>query len=209
MADNPILFASDGFIAVTGYSRKDIILRNCRFLQGEMTDYTATRRLKQSIDHCEETVELLLNYRKNGEPFWNLLYCAPLFDERGDISFFIGGQIDVSTTIHSRSDILKVLGTNNEHFDKTPELSRRNLAAVSTQTPVHSAKTLFSRNFRKYNTSTRRPSISLSARPSISVSKEPGMEPELMHKLGKLSFKTQIEAFYTAFSKVYCNFFLV
>lgn len=73
-ADNPIVFASDGFVSVTGYSRTDVVPRNCRFLQGNYTDKTATRRLKESIDNREESVELLLNYKKSGEPFWNLLY---------------------------------------------------------------------------------------------------------------------------------------
>lgn len=73
-ADNPIVFASDGFIKVTGYSRADIIPRNCRFLQGKYTDIAAVKRLRVAIDNKQESVELLLNYRKNGEPFWNLLY---------------------------------------------------------------------------------------------------------------------------------------
>lgn len=73
-ADNPIVFASDGFVNVTGYDRSEVVPRNCRFLQGNYTDRNATRRLKASIEAREETVELLLNYRKNGEPFWNLLY---------------------------------------------------------------------------------------------------------------------------------------
>lgn len=38
-----------------------------------MTDRTATRRLRESIEAREETVELLLNYKKTSEPFWNLL----------------------------------------------------------------------------------------------------------------------------------------
>ena len=76
IADNPIVFASDGFVKVTGYSRADIIPRNCRFLQGTHTDHTAVRRLKTSIGANNESVELLLNYRKTGEPFWNLLYVS-------------------------------------------------------------------------------------------------------------------------------------
>ena len=77
-ADNPIVFASDGFIKVTGYSRTDIIPRNCRFLQGRYTDQSASRRIKEAIEAKKESVELLLNYRKTGEPFWNLLYVGML-----------------------------------------------------------------------------------------------------------------------------------
>ena len=72
--DNPIVMASDGFIDVTGYERKEVINRNCRFLQGPDTDRQAVHRLREAIEAGEETVELLLNYKKNGEPFWNLLY---------------------------------------------------------------------------------------------------------------------------------------
>jgi phototropin len=76
IADNPIVFASDGFVKVTGYTRTDIIPRNCRFLQGRHTDRQSVKRLRTAIDGREESVELLLNYKKNGEPFWNLLYTS-------------------------------------------------------------------------------------------------------------------------------------
>lgn len=73
-ADNPIVVASDGFVKVTGYTRPEIIPRNCRFLQGSHTDRVPIRRLKVAIEERRESVELILNYKKNGEPFWNLLY---------------------------------------------------------------------------------------------------------------------------------------
>ncbi len=70
---------------VTGYARTDVIPRNCRFLQGKYTDRAAVRRLKMAIENRQESVELLLNYKKNGDPFWNLLYvggCRPLVPVR-------------------------------------------------------------------------------------------------------------------------------
>lgn len=76
MADNPILYASDGFVKVTGYSRSEIIPRNCRFLQGAHTDRQAVQRLKKCVLDNKDSVELLLNYKKNGDPFWNLLYVS-------------------------------------------------------------------------------------------------------------------------------------
>jgi PAS domain-containing protein len=76
IADNPIVYASDGFVKVTGYPRADIISRNCRFLQGRYSDRQSVKRIRVAIDATEESVELLLNYKKNGEPFWNLLYIS-------------------------------------------------------------------------------------------------------------------------------------
>jgi hypothetical protein len=52
--------------------------RNCRFLQGAHTDRQPVQRLKAAIAEEKESVELLLNYKKNGDPFWNLLYVGEL-----------------------------------------------------------------------------------------------------------------------------------
>jgi hypothetical protein len=67
------VLASDGFVHVTGYTRSDIIAQNCRFLQGKDTNRENTQRLKVSIGSEQESIELLLNYKKNGQPFWNLV----------------------------------------------------------------------------------------------------------------------------------------
>lgn len=80
-ADNPIVYASDGFVKVTGYSRNEIIPRNCRFLQCRKTDRTAVSRIRQAINKREESVELILNQKKNGEPFWNLLYTSMIIPQ--------------------------------------------------------------------------------------------------------------------------------
>ncbi|KUJ16946.1 uncharacterized protein LY89DRAFT_616615 [Mollisia scopiformis] len=197
IADNPITFASDGFVSVTGYTRKDIIPRNCRFLQGEQTDSQSTKRLRASIDSCEETVELLLNYRKNGDPFWNLLYVSPLLNERGEVSFFLGGQINCSTTIHSCTDVLRVLSVNDDELDKLDEMARNKPPSVRSQPSNYGPKprSAFFKSWRKYNAS------SLPTSSKVRVREEAGMEQELIKRVGKLSFRTQVEAFYTAYSK--------
>jgi phototropin len=204
-ADNPIIYASDGFVSVTGYSRKDIIPRNCRFLQGELTDSSATKRLHTSIDNCEETVELLLNYHKNGDPFWNLLYVAPLLNERGEVSFFLGGQINCSTTIHSCNDILRVLSINDDELDQLDEIASMQAKPASVRSRnsgreiTAKPRSSFFKSWRKYN-------APLGSR--ISVRDQAGMEGELINRVGKLNFKNQVEAFYTAYSKVHRTLYI-
>ncbi|KAL3427484.1 blue light receptor [Phlyctema vagabunda] len=193
IADNPILFASDGFVAVTGYSRKDIIPRNCRFLQGPATERASPIRLRTAIRNEEETVELLLNYRKNGDPFWNLLYVAPLYDEHGAIKFFIGGQVDVSTTVHNCTEVLKVLGQNVDDGDERASLKSANGRGNSSADGSHTSGSRRSSFFKSF----RSPSTS----PRIGVNKDAGMEGELINRVGKMNIRTQIEAFYTAYSK--------
>lgn len=108
LGDNRITHASDGFNQVTGYSRHEI-MRNCRFLQGPQTDRDTLNRLRDAVQKRQEIVELILNYRKDGQPFWNLLYIAPLRDSTGNVRYFLGGQINVSDTISNSKDILRVL----------------------------------------------------------------------------------------------------
>lgn len=183
-ADNPIVLASDGFVAVTGYSRPEIFPRNCRFLQGNQTDRTAVKRLRDAIDAKHETVELLLNYKKTGEPFWNLLYVAPLYDVDGNLVYYLGGQINCSTTIRSNTDVLRILSMTDEQQE---EGSKNDLKRRSSRKSL-------SNHFRR-NTNTPR----MPHRPEVS---EPGMEQGLLNKIGKLDFRTQMEKFYTAYSKV-------
>ena len=183
-ADNPIVFASDGFVSVTGYSRRDIIPRNCRFLQGRHTDQEAVGRLRTSIENREESVELLLNYKKNKEPFWNLLYTAPLYDENGNVAFFIGGQINCSTTIHSASDILRILSYSEDVCDKDEKEPE----------PVTARKSTFGKGLIK--------AFRGESATEIIGNKEVGMENALLNKIDKFTIKKQMETFHSAYSKV-------
>ena len=71
--DNPIVFANDAFLVLTGYERDEVMGRNCRFLQGEGTDPAAVDQMRAAIrDEVDINLDIL-NYRKDGRPFWNAL----------------------------------------------------------------------------------------------------------------------------------------
>lgn len=94
--DNPIVFMNDAFCKMTGYSRDEVINRNCRFLQGPNTSKEDVARLRQAIGD-QVTIELeLLNYKKNGEEFWNRLLVAPVFDANGELTYFTASQYDTT-----------------------------------------------------------------------------------------------------------------
>lgn len=186
-ADSPIVFASDGFVKVTGYPRKEIIPRNCRFLQGRQTDKSSVKRLRNAIDKRQESVEILLNETKEGKPFWNLLYTTPLFDAHGDVVFFLGGQVNCSTTIHSASDILRVLALPddvNEDMDS-------NVVPVVPETAKPSRGNRLLSAFRTNSKSS-----------SFAQPRAAGMENKLLNNIEKQDLKTQMDTFYSAYSKV-------
>ncbi len=94
--DNPITFASPGFYKVTGYGPEEIIGYNCRFLQGAETDRSVVAEMRECFAQRRTFQGVLLNYRKDGSPFWNELTIAPVFDQDGRLINFAGLQIDVT-----------------------------------------------------------------------------------------------------------------
>ncbi|KAK0384244.1 hypothetical protein NLU13_8332 [Sarocladium strictum] len=106
MNDCPIIYVSDNFQNLTGYSRHDIIGQNCRFLQApdgkveagskrEFVDDGAVYNLKKMIHEGREVQQSLINYRKGGKPFLNLLTMIPIPWDTDEIRYFIGFQIDL------------------------------------------------------------------------------------------------------------------
>ncbi|WP_439627104.1 PAS domain S-box protein [Gemmata sp.] len=94
--DNPVIFASPGFERLTGYSAAEILGRNCRFLQGADTDRGAVARVRGAVAAHEPWTVELLNYRKDGTPFWNELSVSPVRDDAGRLTHFVGVQVDVT-----------------------------------------------------------------------------------------------------------------
>jgi len=96
-ADNPIEAANTAFGALTGYSESEIVGRNCRFLAGELTEPWLTDRIRDAIDSRRPVLVDILNYRRDGSPFRNAVLVSPLFDEDGNLAWFLGSQVDLGS----------------------------------------------------------------------------------------------------------------
>jgi len=98
LPDNPIVFCNDNFQRMTLYSREGIIGRNCRFLQGKYTSKAATTKIRNAIVGGKELDVQLLNYRKDGTPFWNNFLLLPVHRKKGSkkVIHFIAIQKDVT-----------------------------------------------------------------------------------------------------------------
>jgi PAS domain S-box-containing protein len=95
--DTPLVYANGRFEHVTGYPLEETIGRNCRFLQGEDTDDDPVQTLREAIESERPTTVELRNYRKDGTPFWNEVTIAPVPDDDGRVTHFVGFQNDVTT----------------------------------------------------------------------------------------------------------------
>jgi len=103
LPDNPVVYANQAFLRMTGYSSEDVLGKNCRFLQGPETARDAVEKLRTAITKRTKITVELLNYRKNGEKFWNLLSLTPVIDpETGEVRRFIGVQSDITELIRRK-----------------------------------------------------------------------------------------------------------
>ena len=95
-ADCPIAFANNAFLDLTGYEEAEVLGRNCRFLQGAGTDPTSVRQLREAIQERRAIALEILNYRRDGTPFWNAIFMGPVYDKQGELIYFFASQLDVS-----------------------------------------------------------------------------------------------------------------
>ena len=97
LPDNPIVFASDDFLSLTGYTKDDVLGRNCRFLQGTESDQEKVRAISKGLSNGEDVSVTLINYTADGTPFWNKLFIAALRDTQDNLVNFIGVIVSVAS----------------------------------------------------------------------------------------------------------------
>ncbi|KAK5172879.1 uncharacterized protein LTR77_003000 [Saxophila tyrrhenica] len=104
--DFPIVYCSDNFERLTGYTKHMILGRNCRFLQSpdgnvesgvrrKYVDDDSVLYLKNMISLRREAQISLINYRRGGQPFMNLLTMIPITWDTDQVKFFVGFQVDL------------------------------------------------------------------------------------------------------------------
>lgn len=76
--DNPIIFADQAFIELSGYSADELVGRNCRFLQGDDdTSPKTVARIREAVAARTRIAIDVINYRRDGTRFVNELYISP------------------------------------------------------------------------------------------------------------------------------------
>lgn len=121
--DMPLIYANNAFETVTGYSRAEILGKNCRFLQGDDTDQAELEKIRAAIAEKRPASALLRNYRKDGSMFLNELYIVPVEEPAtGEVRHFIGIQNDV-TQIKCYQEELE----RQANYDSLTGLANRNL----------------------------------------------------------------------------------
>lgn len=93
--DDPIVYVNPAFERLTGYRLSEVLGKNYRFLHGPKTDRAAAEKLHQAIVARRACSVELLNYRADGTTAWHAVSMAPLHDDRGRVTHFVGVLFDV------------------------------------------------------------------------------------------------------------------
>lgn len=99
--DLPLVYVNPAFERMTGYSAREVLGRNCRFLQGADVDQPGLNEVRTAIREQGDLRVLLKNYRKDGTSFWNELSLSSIFDLEGHLAYFVGIQNDVTLQVES------------------------------------------------------------------------------------------------------------
>ncbi len=111
LADNPVIYVNFAFERLTGYPQPEVVGRNCRFLQGPQTKTEDVARIREAVTKSERVEVDLLNYRKDGTPFWNRLLVAPVLDQNRQLRYCIASQHDVTL---ERETLVKLAAEQRE-----------------------------------------------------------------------------------------------
>lgn len=94
--DYPLIYVNEAFSKITGYPKDKAAGFNCRFLRGPDTDPNTTAEIARAIREGRCFTCELVNYRLNGERFWNRLTIYPFGGKPGKPDFYVGNQVDIT-----------------------------------------------------------------------------------------------------------------
>ena len=105
--DRKLVYVNDAFVRITGYPAGEVLGRNCRFLQGSGTDPSKIAVIRAALDSGRDETQVLLNLRKDGTPFWNEVSISAVRNPVGQITHYIGTQIDVTQRVRREEELAR------------------------------------------------------------------------------------------------------
>jgi len=129
LPDTAITYANPAFESHTGYALDEVLGRTPRFLQGPDTSKATLRVVREATERFEPVRVELLNYKKDGTPFWVDLSIVPAFDAAGVCTHFISLQRDITLEKATQAQNQRVAG----ELDRTRTALRATSAELEEQ----------------------------------------------------------------------------
>jgi len=120
----PLIYVNEGFERLTGYSAQEALGRNCKFLQGERTNLATTEEIRDALREERDCTVEILNYRKDGQSFWNRLSITPIKNETGELTHFIGIQSDVTARRRAEDGLRRANNQMRRNLEEAAAIQR-------------------------------------------------------------------------------------
>jgi len=106
--DHPLVYVNEAFVELTGYPANEVLGHNCRFLQGADTEPADVAAMSSALREGREVRTVVRNYRRDGRPFWNELHLSAVRDDTGQLTHYIGYQVDVSERVERERQLYQL-----------------------------------------------------------------------------------------------------
>ena len=95
-AGNPIIFANDAFLELTGYDREEVLGQGFNFLMARGADPDALARIEATFAGTAKGGSEIFYRRKDGSEFWSAILISPVQDESGDLVQYFASFVDLT-----------------------------------------------------------------------------------------------------------------
>ncbi|MDD5458928.1 MAG: PAS domain S-box protein [Phycisphaerae bacterium] len=120
LLEHPVIYVNPAYERITGYSRDEIIGKDCRFLQGKDNDQPGIEQIRKALKKNTNCRAVVRNYRKDGTMFWNELYISPIKNDAGKVTHYVGIANDVTERIKTENELAESEKRYRELFEKAP-----------------------------------------------------------------------------------------
>lgn len=117
--DNPIIFANDSFLSLTGYRREEVLGKSFNFLLAHSADAEALARIKAEFEGSPNGGAEVLHRRKDGSEFWSAVFISPVRDESGDIVQYFASLVDLSRQKENEVQLRMLIDELNHRVKNT------------------------------------------------------------------------------------------
>jgi PAS domain S-box-containing protein len=116
---NPIIFANDSFLSLTGYDREEVLGKSFNFLMAHGADAEAQTRIKNEFEGTSESGTEVLYRRKDGSEFWTAVFVSPVRDDRGEVVQYFVSFVDLTKHKENEAKLKLLIDELNHRLKNT------------------------------------------------------------------------------------------
>ena len=117
--DNPIIFANDSFLSLTGYNREEVLGKSFNFLMAHGDDAEVLSRIKAEFEGSSSSGTEVLYRRKGGGEFWTAVYISPVRDGGGDSVQYFASFVDLTEHKEDKAQLKLLIDELNHRVKNT------------------------------------------------------------------------------------------